>query len=148
MANRMRKMFLGFAATLALALCGTLAACGEGGIGDIVGGGGGGEQQQPLTMVKQETMKFDGRVLTWEAVSGAEKYSITINGGAEYFSSVAQFSWPATNVDMVDVQIKAIRGEEVSAEVIDGPHSVIYDQAENRMHAQKAVLYYFLKELK
>ncbi|MBQ6813542.1 MAG: ornithine carbamoyltransferase [Methanobrevibacter sp.] len=43
--------------------------------------------------------------------------------------------------------LPAIRGEEVSGEVIDGPHSVIYDQAENRMHAQKAVLYYFLKEL-
>ena len=41
--------------------------------------------------------------------------------------------------------LPAIRGEEVSAEVIDGPHSVIYDQSENRMHAQKAVLYYFLK---
>ena len=44
--------------------------------------------------------------------------------------------------------LPAIRGEEVSAEVIDGPHSVVYDQAENRMHAQKGVLYYFLKELK
>ena len=43
--------------------------------------------------------------------------------------------------------LPAIRGEEVSAEVIDGPHSVVYDEAENRMHAQKAVLYYFLKEL-
>lgn len=43
--------------------------------------------------------------------------------------------------------LPAIRGEEVSAEVIDGPHSVVYDQAENRMHAQKGVLYYFLKEL-
>ena len=43
--------------------------------------------------------------------------------------------------------LPAIRGEEVSAEVIDGTHSVVYDEAENRMHAQKAVLYYFLKEL-
>ena len=44
--------------------------------------------------------------------------------------------------------LPAIRGEEVSGEVIDGPHSVVYDEAENRLHAQKAVLYYFLKELK
>lgn len=43
--------------------------------------------------------------------------------------------------------LPAIRGEEVSAEVIDGPHSVVFDEAENRLHAQKAVLYYFLKEL-
>ena len=36
--------------------------------------------------------------------------------------------------------LPAHRGLEVSAEVIDGPHSVVFDQAENRMHAQKAIL--------
>lgn len=41
--------------------------------------------------------------------------------------------------------LPAVRGQEVSAEVIDGTHSVIYDQSENRLHAQKAVLYYYLK---
>jgi ornithine carbamoyltransferase len=36
--------------------------------------------------------------------------------------------------------LPAHRGFEVSAEVIDGKHSVVFDEAENRMHAQKAIL--------
>ena len=42
--------------------------------------------------------------------------------------------------------LPAIRGQEVTAEVIDGPQSVIFDEAVNRMHAQKAVLYYYMKD--
>lgn len=42
--------------------------------------------------------------------------------------------------------LPAVRDQEVTTVVIDGPNSVVFDQAENRLHAQKAILYYFLKD--
>ncbi len=40
--------------------------------------------------------------------------------------------------------LPAHRGEEVTAEVVDGPQSVVWDEAENRLHAQKALMEYLL----
>ena len=41
--------------------------------------------------------------------------------------------------------LPAHRGEEVSAEVIDGGASVVFDQAENRLHAQKAIMHQLMR---
>jgi len=40
--------------------------------------------------------------------------------------------------------LPAHRGEEIAASVMDGPHSVVFDQAENRLHAQKALMAFLL----
>jgi len=40
--------------------------------------------------------------------------------------------------------LPAHRGEEVTNEVIEGPRSVAFDQAENRLHAQKAIMEFLL----
>jgi ornithine carbamoyltransferase len=44
--------------------------------------------------------------------------------------------------------LPAHRGEEVSAGVIDSPRSVIYDEAENRLHIQKAIMVALMRDRK
>ncbi|MEK7782782.1 MAG: ornithine carbamoyltransferase, partial [Candidatus Binatota bacterium] len=44
--------------------------------------------------------------------------------------------------------LPAHRGEEITDEVLEGPQSIVFDQAENRLHAQKAIMVWALKEIK
>ncbi|HIF54253.1 MAG TPA: ornithine carbamoyltransferase [Methylococcaceae bacterium] len=58
---------------------------------------------------------------------------------------VTESTMNAANNDALFMHcLPAHRGEEVAAEVIDGPQSVVFDAAENRLHAQKALLEFLL----
>lgn len=72
---------------------------------------------------------------------------------AENSERMRAFADWQVDVDMMGVAARdavfmhclpAHRGEEVAAEVIDGPHSVVWDEAENRLHTQKALMEYLL----
>lgn len=72
---------------------------------------------------------------------------------AENETRRAAFATWRVNADMMAVAapdalfmhcLPAHRGEEVDADVIDGPQSVVWDEAENRMHVQKALMEYLL----
>ena len=53
---------------------------------------------------------------------------------------------PAADGAIVLHCLPAHRGEEITAEVLDGPASAVWDQAENRLHAQKALLAWLLEQ--
>ena len=44
--------------------------------------------------------------------------------------------------------LPAYRGKEIAAEVIDGPHAAVWDEAENRLHVQKALLVFLLAKMR
>lgn len=64
---------------------------------------------------------------------------------ADYQVSAERMALAATDALFMHC-LPAHRGEEVAAAVIDGKHSVVWQQAENRLHAQKALLLYLLDE--
>lgn len=89
-----------------------------------------------------------------DAVKGADFVyadswmSYGIQGEAREKRMAALMPWQVTTGLMAKASPKAaflnclpaMRGEEQTAEVIDGPQSIVFDQAENRLHAQKALL--------
>jgi len=67
------------------------------------------------------------------------------NALAMYQLDAAKLASAAHNATVLHC-LPAHRGEEISAEVIDGPASAVWDQAENRLHAQKALLTWLLEQ--
>jgi ornithine carbamoyltransferase len=92
-----------------------------------------------------------------EASSGADVLytDVWASMGQEEEASERALVFPAYALDSGKVEVAkddvtvmhclpAHRGQEITDDVIDGPHSVVWDQAENRMHTQKALLLWLL----
>lgn len=103
--------------------------------------------------------KAGGRVIVTdvvaEAVVGADVLytDVWISMGQEEADKRAAFQKYQIDAAMVDAAgdevivmhcLPAHRGEEIAAEVMDGPRAVVWDQAENRLHAQKSLLAWLL----
>jgi ornithine carbamoyltransferase len=77
---------------------------------------------------------------TWISMSDAEDEAATRIAAFAPYQVTAELMAKAAPDAIFMHCLPAHRGEEVTAEVIDGPASVVFDEAENRLHAQKAIL--------
>ncbi len=86
---------------------------------------------------------------TWVSMGHAEEHATRVAAfsGFTVTGEVMRLAGKGLGGEPVFMHcLPAHRGEEVAAEVIDGPLSIVYDQAENRMHAQNALLVRLLGE--
>jgi ornithine carbamoyltransferase len=118
---------------------------------------------EPEPRVLADVRKRGGRVLTTtepdEAVRGADVIytDVWTSMGQEAEKEKRQeaFARYQLNPSLLDFArsgalvmhcLPAHRGEEITAEVLDGPQSVVLDQSENRLHAQKAIILSLVEE--
>lgn len=80
---------------------------------------------------------------TWVSMGAEAEADMRVKVFAPY--QVTRRVMQAANPEAIFLHcLPAYRGKEVAAEVVDGPQSVVFDQAENRMHAQNALLAHLL----
>lgn len=81
---------------------------------------------------------------TWVSMGKEEEKAARLESLSSYRVDAALMGHAAADAVFMHC-LPADRGFEVSAEVIDGPQSIIWDEAENRLHAQKALMVWLLE---
>jgi ornithine carbamoyltransferase len=81
---------------------------------------------------------------TWVSMGNEDEKDARLALFADYAISVEAFATADPDAIVLHC-LPAYRGLEIAAEVLDGPRSVVWDQAENRLHAQKALLVWLLQ---
>lgn len=81
---------------------------------------------------------------TWVSMGQEDEKQARLETFADYAVSVEAFATADPEAIVLHC-LPAYRGLEIAAEVLDGPRSVVWDEAENRLHAQKALLVWLLE---
>jgi ornithine carbamoyltransferase len=81
---------------------------------------------------------------TWVSMGQEDEYEARVAPFLPYAVDDAALARAADDVVVLHC-LPAYRGKEIAADVIDGPQSAVWDEAENRLHAQKAVLIWLLE---
>jgi len=81
---------------------------------------------------------------TWVSMGQEDEYAARIAPFEPYAVDAAALARAADDAVVLHC-LPAYRGKEIAAEVIDGPQSAVWDEAENRLHAQKALLLWLLE---
>jgi ornithine carbamoyltransferase len=81
---------------------------------------------------------------TWVSMGQEDEYGARIAPFLPYAVDGAALARAADDAVVLHC-LPAYRGKEIAADVIDGPRSAVWDEAENRLHAQKAVLIWLLE---
>ena len=92
--------------------------------------------QDPIEAIKNADVVYTD---TWVSMGQESEKAEKVKVFGDY--QVNEKLWKYADGDAIFMHcLPAYRGFEVTEEIIDGPHSVIFDEAENRLHAQKAVM--------
>jgi ornithine carbamoyltransferase len=93
-------------------------------------------KEDPAEAVQDADIIYTG---VWTSMGMEEEYEARLKSFARYQVNGALLAKARKDV-LVMHCLPAHRGEEVTDEVIDGPQSIVFDQAENRLHVQKAIM--------